>query len=49
MEKSARNTEEINDEGRVTDVACLVIVTGHLNNFIKNLQIAVVSKCIACF
>ena len=38
----------MNDEGRVTDVACLVIVTGHLNNLIKNLLIAVVTKCIAC-
>jgi len=39
----------MSDEGRVTDVACLVIVTGHLNNLIKNPQIAVVTECIACF
>jgi hypothetical protein len=49
IEKNVRNIEEMNDGGRVTGVTCLVIVTGQLNNLIKNLQIAVVTKCINCF
>jgi hypothetical protein len=41
--------EAMNDEGWVTDVAFLVIVTGHLSSRNRYLQITVVTKCVACF
>ena len=48
-EKRVRNIEEMNDDWRVTDVARLLIVTGHFNNLIKNVQISVVTKFNAFF
>jgi hypothetical protein len=38
MEKKGRNIEELNDEGRIKNLAFLVDVTGHLNNVNKELQ-----------
>jgi hypothetical protein len=38
MEKNGRNAEEFNDEERITDIAFLVDVTGHLNKLNKELQ-----------
>jgi hypothetical protein len=38
MEKKSRNIEELNDEGRITDLAFPMDVTGHLNNLNKELQ-----------
>jgi hypothetical protein len=38
MEKEGRNTEKLNDEGWITDLAFLVDMTRHLNNLNKELQ-----------
>jgi hypothetical protein len=38
MEKTGRNMEYLQDEGWITDLACLVDVAGHLNNLNKELQ-----------
>jgi hypothetical protein len=37
-EEKGKNFEELNDEGWVADLALLVVVSGHLNNFNKQLQ-----------
>jgi hypothetical protein len=38
MKNKGKNIEELNDGGWITDLAFLVDVTGHLNNFNKELH-----------